>query len=114
MIIKEEILEVAENFLEIGGIRDDGSPCEFYGTTEQIVLFARLIDSRGYNLGYDNGVVDAKTGQEELLKSYQEEVEKCFELAQRLDALNPELVGAFTGSPSERIERQLYALGVLK
>ena len=42
-----------------------------------------------------------------------EEVEKCFKIAQRLDALNPELAGAFTGSPSERIERQLYTLGIL-
>jgi hypothetical protein len=52
--------------------------------------------------------------QEELLKEYQQEIEKCWELAQRLDALNPELVGAFTGSPSERIERQLYTLGILE
>lgn len=51
--------------------------------------------------------------EEELLKDYQEELEKCFDLAQRLDALNPELVGAFTGTPSQRIERQLYALGIL-
>lgn len=62
MTTEEEILELAENFLEIGGIRDDGSPCEFYGTKEQLVSFARLIDSRGYNLGYDNGVFDAKEG----------------------------------------------------
>jgi len=54
------------------------------------------------------------TEQEELIKDYQEEIEKCFQLAQRLDALNPDLAGAFTGTPSERIERQLYALGVLK
>jgi len=52
--------------------------------------------------------------QEEILKAYQEEIEKCWELAQKLDYLNPELTGAFTGTPSERIERQLYALGVLK
>jgi hypothetical protein len=53
------------------------------------------------------------TEQEELLKEYQQEIEKCWELAQKLDSLNPELVGAFTGSPSERIERQLYTLGIL-
>jgi hypothetical protein len=53
------------------------------------------------------------TEQEELMKAFQEELEKCFDLAQRLDALNPGLVGAFTGTPSERIERQLYALGIL-
>ena len=51
--------------------------------------------------------------EQELLNSYQKEVEKCFQIAQTLDALNPELAGAFTGSPSERIERQLYALGIL-
>ena len=51
--------------------------------------------------------------QRELLKDYHEEVEKCWKIAQKLDALNPELAGAFTGNPSERIERQLYALGIL-
>ena len=33
------------------------------------------------------------TEQEELLKEYQKEVEKCWKLAQKLDALNPELAG---------------------
>ena len=51
--------------------------------------------------------------QQELLNSFQEEVEKCFVIAQKLDALNPELPRAFTGTPSERIARQLYALGIL-
>jgi hypothetical protein len=51
--------------------------------------------------------------QQELLNSFQEEIEKCFDIAQKLDTLNPELVRAFTGTPSERIERQLYALGIL-
>ncbi len=54
------------------------------------------------------------TEQEELIEDYQDEINKCFQLAQRLDALNPELAGAFIGAPSERIERQLYAFGVLK
>ena len=52
--------------------------------------------------------------ERELLNSFTKEVEKFFNIAQKLDALNPELVGAFTGTPSERIERQLYALGILK
>lgn len=51
--------------------------------------------------------------EQELLNSFQQEVEKCFNIAQKLDALNPELVGAFSGTPSERIERQLYALGIM-
>ena len=50
----------------------------------------------------------------QLLKVYQKEIEKCWEIAQKLDALNPELPGAFTGDPSERIERQLYALGIFQ
>ena len=52
--------------------------------------------------------------QEHLIEEYEKEVGKCWELAQKLDYLNPELTGAFTGTPSQRIERQLYALGVLK
>lgn len=51
--------------------------------------------------------------QQKLLNDYQQEVEKCWNIAQKLDALNPELIGAFTGTPSERIERQLYTLGIL-
>ena len=51
--------------------------------------------------------------EKELLGRFQQEVIKCFQIAQKLDNLNPELTGAFTGTPSERIERQLYALGIL-
>ena len=51
--------------------------------------------------------------QQELLGCFQKEVKKCSDIAQRLDALNPELARAFTGTPSERIERQLYSLGIL-
>lgn len=50
----------------------------------------------------------------EQIKELQEEIEEYYNLATRLDALNPDLSGAFTGTPSERIERQLYALGILK
>jgi hypothetical protein len=51
--------------------------------------------------------------EQKLLNDFREEVENCYEIADKLDALHPELVGAFTGSPSLRIERQLYALGIL-
>lgn len=34
---------------------------------------------------------------------------KCVEIAERLDACNPELRGAFSGTTSERIWRQLAA-----
>ena len=36
--------------------------------------------------------------EQELLNDYQQEVEKCWKIAQKLDALNPELIGAFTGT----------------
>ena len=76
-----------------------------------------FVPSNGMRVGDSLNVIctgrKQMTEQEELLIAYQEEVVKCWELAQRLDALNPELAGAFTGSPSQRIERQLYALGIL-
>jgi hypothetical protein len=52
--------------------------------------------------------------EQELRLQYQEEVENCFKIAQKLDALNPELKGSFTGTPSERIVRQLINLGILE
>ena len=47
--------------------------------------------------------------KEELLK----EVQQCFDIAQRLDMQNPTIPNAFTGTPSERIKRQLIALGII-
>jgi hypothetical protein len=81
-----------------------------------------FVPSNGMRVGDSLNIIctgrKQMTEQEEQLlkedyKELEEEVEKCFDLAQRLDALNPELAGAFTGSPSQRIERQLYALGIL-
>ena len=39
----EEILELAEEFLEEGGTRDDGSCCEYYGTPKDFIQFAQAI-----------------------------------------------------------------------
>ncbi len=50
--------------------------------------------------------------EKEMCQKYQEEVENCFKIAQKLDALNPDLKGSFTGTPSERITRQLNSLGI--
>lgn len=50
---------------------------------------------------------------QEMLEEYRVEVEACFKIAQRLDSMNPELEGAFTGTPSESINRQLKAIGIL-
>jgi len=51
--------------------------------------------------------IDMDTEREELLLQYYIEVEKCYKIANFLDERNPTLKGAFTGTPSERIERQL-------
>ena len=48
--------------------------------------------------------------EKEMIQLYKRELEKCFILAQKLDKLNPDILGAFTGSPSERIERQMLHL----
>lgn len=48
----------------------------------------------------------------DLSNEYQKEVEACFDIAQRLDSLNPTLAGTFTGTPSERIKRQLASMNI--
>lgn len=48
--------------------------------------------------------------RKEDIEDLRQEVRNCFNIAQRLDALNPEAPGAFTGTPSERIDRQLKIL----
>ncbi|NBP00147.1 MAG: hypothetical protein EBU90_08445 [Proteobacteria bacterium] len=91
-------------------------------TDEQIIQIARehlyVLTSVNEWCGEDKDILkfarELYTEQEELLKKYQQEIEKCWKLAQRLDALNPELTGDFTETPSERIEQQLCALGILK
>ena len=50
--------------------------------------------------------------EKELFDGYKEEVDQCWLIAQQLDELNPEIKGAFTGTPSERIIRQLQHRGI--
>ncbi len=45
-----------------------------------------------------------------IAEELRREVERCFDIAQALDAMNPALPGAFTGTPSERIQRQMDAM----
>jgi hypothetical protein len=45
-----------------------------------------------------------------MAEDLRKEVERCFDIAQVLDAMNPTLPGAFTGTPSERIQRQMDAM----
>jgi hypothetical protein len=47
MITNEQILQLAEKHLEGGGVRDDGSCSEYYGTVQQITDFAQAIYSIG-------------------------------------------------------------------
>lgn len=42
-----------------------------------------------------------------------EELQKCYQLAQILDVIHPTTPGAFGGTPSDRIIRQLVQLGIL-
>lgn len=49
----------------------------------------------------------------EFYREFRTEVVKAFDLAQKLDVKNPTLPEAFTGTPVDRIERQLKALNVL-
>ena len=51
MILDEEILELVKYHFKEGGIRDDGSCSEYYGTTEDFIEFAKKI----YQIGYDDG-----------------------------------------------------------
>lgn len=48
-----------------------------------------------------------------MIEAYNDELRLLFDIAQRLDSMNPELQGAFTGNVSERINRQLKALDII-
>jgi hypothetical protein len=37
------ILELVEDFFEVGGIRDDGSSSEYYGTIKDFIYFAKQV-----------------------------------------------------------------------
>ena len=49
--------------------------------------------------------------EQKMIEEYKLEVQRCFYLAQKLDAYNKKITGVGTGTPSERIERQLIFLG---
>jgi len=51
MITEEKILELVRFHFEEGGVRDDGSSCEYYGTTKDFIDFARAM----YEIGNENG-----------------------------------------------------------
>ena len=42
-----EILSLVKEHFEVGGIRDDGSSSEYYGTPDDFLKFAREIYEKG-------------------------------------------------------------------
>lgn len=44
---KEQILTLVKEHFEVGGIRDDGSSSEYYGTPDDFLKFARAIYEKG-------------------------------------------------------------------
>ena len=51
MMTNEEILELVRFHFEEGGLRDDGSCSEYFGTPENFIKFAQAI----YEIGNENG-----------------------------------------------------------
>ena len=62
---EEQILEFVRFHFEEGGIRDDGSCSEYYGTTTDFIDFARAI----YEVGNENGW-EGRADAEYLNSSY--------------------------------------------
>lgn len=87
------------------------------GQIMNIVADANKAGTDDARMAYLHGHRDARHAAAELagehaalLEQYKAEVQKCFDLAQRMDALEPVVPGAFTGTPSERIARQLAVM----
>lgn len=59
MMTEEQILTLVKEHFEVGGIRDDGSSSEYYGTSGAFLKFARTV----YEEGYDDGCFEATGGQ---------------------------------------------------
>ena len=51
----EEILALAKEHFEVGGIRDDGSCSEYYGKPDAFLKFARAMYSEGWREGWGEG-----------------------------------------------------------
>ena len=47
MMTDEQILTLVKEHFEVGGIRDDGSSSEYYGTPDAFLKFAREIYEKG-------------------------------------------------------------------
>ena len=51
----EQILELVRFHFQEGGLRDDGSCSEYFGTPEDFIEFALAIYEQGYGEGYGRG-----------------------------------------------------------
>lgn len=52
---KDEILKLMKQSFKVGGIRDDGSCDEWYGSTDDFLKFAKDVYDNGYDDGIDVG-----------------------------------------------------------
>ena len=53
-LTEEKILELVRFHFQEGGARDDGSCCEYYGTTKDFIEFARAMYEFGVENGWEN------------------------------------------------------------
>ena len=93
---------------------------DLHGQIMNITLAPGLSEvntTKGEQLAYKRGHHNARHAAADLAEEHadaanemRKEVERCFDIAQVLDAMNPTLEGAFTGTPSARIQRQLDAM----
>lgn len=60
----EQILELVKKHFKVGGLRDDGSSSEYYGTPDAFLKFALAIHEDAYNKGYDEGWESSKVSTE--------------------------------------------------
>ena len=58
MMTNEQILELVRFHFQEGGLRDDGSCSEYFGTPENFIEFARAIYKMAYEKGNDDGWED--------------------------------------------------------
>ena len=59
----EQILQLVKKYFKVGGIRDDGSSSEYYGTPDIFLKFAREMYEKGVWNGEIKGYYDATGGR---------------------------------------------------
>lgn len=54
----EQILILVKEYFKVGGIRDDGSSSEYYGTPDAFLKFAERMYNEGKYQGYEDGYAE--------------------------------------------------------